>query len=300
MKIDPQDIKNKQLQALLATQRTMSDSEKQKAYRKVEKGLGLKRNSSSRIGFSVAKYAAAVVVTFLLTHSVNRYLSVSDSKEIPTTYSEIIVPNGQSAKVVLPDSSKVFLNSGSQLRYPSVFNREKRAIELSGEAYFEVATDKEHPFVVNTNAFNVVVTGTQFNLSAYAGEPTTAVLVEGEIIIQKEGFKEMMRLVPGQAMEWSPEKKKFSLSQVDSEMYTQWQEGIVVFRDKPFTEVANQLSRWYNVKVQIESPEAAQLLINGAIIKNKPLDQVLEILRITHGIRYSIDYMKHETLVVIN
>jgi transmembrane sensor len=168
---------------------------------------------------------------------------------------EIVTPLGGEYQVVLPDQSKVWLNAGSSLKYPSTFNDSSvRKVELSGEAYFEVTKNAAKPFVVVSNGQEIKVTGTSFNVFTYAEEKVTkTTLVEGQVYVYKSATKrentsyQMIKLMPGE--EVSNSNEAFKKYKVDIAMAIAWKEGNFHFNNTPLEVMMRQISRWYNVEV---------------------------------------------------
>lgn len=236
------------------------------------------------------KYAAVILVFFSLG-MVLQYLVGQKTSETQTYLADtrIEAPTGQMSSVLLPDGTKVHLNSGSKLVYSSGFNSGERVVNLEGEAFFDVAKDKKHSFLIRTKSLDFKVYGTSFNIQAYPEDTeVNATLVEGSLgIIGKTG-NELVRLVPGENANFKEENKKLVVSNVDLELYTSWKDGLVIFRDEKLKDIARKIERWYNVEIKINNPKLADELYMGTIMKNKPVDQLLEVLKLTSSLNYRI------------
>lgn len=244
-----------------------------------------------RVILSVLKYAA-IAVLLLCFGSLAQYFLSPNLKTDPIylEQTQFEVPFGQMSKITLPDGTLIHLNSGSKLSYKNNFSSGNRNVDLTGEAFFDVKTDKEHPFTVNTTgAINMKVYGTSFNVRAYPEDrEINATLVEGSIGILDNSGNELTRLAPGENAKYSDDFKRIVVAQVDTEFYTSWKDGLVTFRNESLEQISLKIERWYNVEIVIENPELANELYNGTIMKNKPIDQILEVFRLTSPLKYKI------------
>ncbi|UBM62633.1 FecR domain-containing protein [Candidatus Sulfidibacterium hydrothermale] len=191
-------------------------------------------------------------------------------------------PLGVKKSVILPDSSHVWLNSGSILKYPRHFGK-TRKICLHGEAYFEVTKDAKHPFIVHTPKINVKVLGTGFNVSAYCDEPVQVTLVHGRVMaFRKSRFgriKAKVILSPGEQTTFSEKTNTFQVRKINTSDYTAWIKGRLVFKNTPLPEVVKRINRWYNAKIVIKDNDSILNQMNYTVQFNKtPLPTVLKIL----------------------
>ncbi|PPL01444.1 FecR family protein [Parapedobacter indicus] len=183
------------------------------------------------------------------------------------------IPKGGTYQVTLPDGTKVWLNSESTLRYPSRFGDAQRAVQLKGEAYFEVAKDKKRPFRVATAGQNLEVLGTQFNITAYDNEPAIkTTLVEGSVKITNLRAGADNTLKPGQQSVITDGNT--AINEVSIEQFTAWKEGFFSFEETPFDEVLEQLARWYDV--DIEYRRKPNKTFSGKMKRNARLSSVLD------------------------
>ncbi|MGA9639463.1 FecR family protein [Flavobacterium sp.] len=168
-------------------------------------------------------------------------------------YNTLTVPYGKKFEVTLSDGTLVHLNSGSTFRFPIKFlNGHKRQVHIIGEGFFEVTKDKKHPFVVETSQMNVTVLGTKFNVSAYPEDAfISTVLEEGSVSISaiNDIHKEVLRLVPGDQVNWGVKANAVNRKQVDTDIYTSWIDGRIVFKNQKFENIIKKLERHYNVKI---------------------------------------------------
>lgn len=197
-----------------------------------------------------------------LTTADGRQLSVSESHTTVVTRNQsaktrmltLSTPRGKDHQVTLSDGTSVWLNADSHLEFPESFVGKERRVRLQGEAYFEVAKDAAHPFIVETDYFSTTVLGTTFNLSAYAGQSANVVLIEGSVSVRANGQTESVQITPGTQATLSSTQSSFRITEVDTYPYTQWREGFFYFDDATLFEVMQALGRWYNVNIAFDDP----------------------------------------------
>ncbi len=159
----------------------------------------------------------------------------------------LTTPRGKDFKVILDDGTEVWLNAESCLRYPVKFTGEKRVVELKGEAFFQVAKDKEHPFVVKSNGTEAHVLGTQFNFRAYAEGSRHITLISGSVKVSDPVSTNELILQPGQDVLLGEEILR--PREVDVEEYTAWTKGLFYFDNTTLTEIMKTIGRWYNLTI---------------------------------------------------
>ena len=215
---------------------------------------------------------------------------VNDNKVV---YNTLNVPYGKTFKITLSDGSVVSLNSGTTLRYPEQFGiNGNRKVYLTGEAFFEVAKDKQHPFIVNTNQVDIEVLGTKFNVSAYPETPTVnSTLVEGSIQMSETNNKSnSILLQPNQMATWLSHSKKIITKSVDPSFYTAWTKGELAFKDTPFSTIAKIIQRTYDVEIINENSDLAKQNFTGTIkISESSVENILELLKRDTPFNYSIN-----------
>ncbi|HEY0611406.1 MAG TPA: FecR domain-containing protein, partial [Chitinophaga sp.] len=179
-------------------------------------------------------------------------------------YNTLETPRGGEYRVVLPDSSVVWLNAASSLRFPTRFSGSTRNVYLSGEAYFEIAKDKNKPFIVSINNISVTVTGTQFNVKGYPDESyVNTTLVEGGVELRRadDPAVKPVRLRPGYQGIW--ENKKITVKEAYLEEALAWKNGLFVFRSEPIGSIMRKLNRWYDVEVHFPDTSVTDLRFTG-------------------------------------
>lgn len=201
------------------------------------------------------------------------------------TYQEVFSPFGVRSKINLPDGSMVWLNSGSHLKYPVVFKKGSRNVVLTGEAYFEVQSDKKNPFIVDTKRMSVEATGTAFNVEAYATDTIVAVtLVHGKVDVNIDGRKNI-NLTPNQRISFNNQSSKYELMETDSYKWCAWKDGILAFRDDRLDYVFKKIGLMYNVDIAVTNKEIASQLYR-ATFQGESLEEILRLLKLSAPIRY--------------
>jgi len=220
------------------------------------------------------------------------YTHKNNQKEL--VYNTLTVPYGKRFNVQLSDGTIVHLNAGSSLKYPLNFvNAADRKVFLTGEAYFEVAEDKDHPFIVNMEKLNVRVLGTEFNISNYPEDlKTDVVLVEGSVGMYGDNsdFEENRHtvLLPNTKGSFNRYNSGIEVTEVLTSTYTSWVEGRLIFRNMPFNNILRKLERRYNVKFKNTNPDLGTEEFNAGF-KDESIHEILEALHTTYGIEYTIE-----------
>ena len=225
----------------------------------------------------------------LLRYSSYDSIGITDANK----NNELIIPKGGEYQVVLADGTKVWLNSASRLIYPQSFMGKERRVVLSGEAFFDVAHDAERPFIVETSRMNVKVLGTRFNVNDYDdNEEVSTTLVNGSVEIFSGG-QQAFRLVPGEQA--YGKENELEKREVNVRLYTSWIDGKFLFNNTELEEIAKQISRWYDVEIFFSSENVKKVRFTGAIVKFKPLEDLVRMIESTSQVRFSV---KGKTIVI--
>ena len=195
----------------------------------------IQEHKKRKLLFNVLQKAAILILVFALG-GLTHYFIKSESAGQETVYADnffIEVPLSQTSNIELPDGTLVMLNSGSTISYSKNFTYGKREVEITGEAYFDVKTDKQYPFIVKSPVLDIKVYGTRFNVEAYKeDESFSATLVEGSIGLLNKSGNELSLLKPGENASLDSKQSELRIRKVDTEMYTSWKEGKVAFRNE--------------------------------------------------------------------
>ncbi|MEO9803851.1 MAG: FecR domain-containing protein [Reichenbachiella sp.] len=196
--------------------------------------------------------------------------------------------HGQKTTVRLSDGSRVTLNSGGKITYEKGFSEKKRKIELTGEAYFEVAKDVDRPFVVSTRGICTTALGTSFNIRAFGDESDVIIsLVTGRVSVgQKEGFDVMLN--PGDQLKYNMEGNNVEQNQFDTTNILAWTKGIIVFENASMEKVIKELEKWYGVTFEFENNSNTQWKYSGKF-ENQSLNNVLENLSYSQKFHYDLN-----------
>jgi transmembrane sensor len=203
-----------------------------------------------------------------------------------TSYNTLSTPRGGQYRLLLADGTRVWLNDASSIRYPTSFTGADREVEISGEAYFEVAKNTAMPFRVSTidhpgdtNPMTIDVLGTHFNVNAYSDEPVVrTTLLEGIVKVSKG--KNTIQLQPGQEAQLQKDGTIQQLSDTDPTAAVAWKDGIFEFSDEDLPSIMRQISRWYNIDVMYEGSVSADKF-TGRVSRNMSLSGVLKILKLS-------------------
>lgn len=242
--------------------------------------------------YEVMKIAAIFVLGFALNHLLNPEI------EEEVAMQTIHVPAGQNAQLTLADGSKVWLNAGSTLDFPTRFIKDKRQVSLEGEGFFEVKANKEKPFIVSTSNYTIKALGTSFNVNAYTqSDEFETALLTGEVEISDRTTNFTLTLTPDNRAVLMD--NKLSIVPIHSKDYFLWREGIIYF-DEPLTDVLNKLELYFdvNIKVNNQSVLENKRHCTGKFRTRDGLDHILNVLQLTNHFTYKKDEEKN--LITIN
>ena len=243
----------------------------------------IKTNRRRSMYNQLMRYAAFLTIPLLLSSLILGYLywGATDTEE---KYAEVMAATGSVIRYELPDHSVVWLNSGSTLRYPTVFKKDNRNVELKGEAYFEVESDKEHPFIVKTKQLTVEATGTAFNVNAYAPDHVAAVtLVKGKVAVTLDQ-KKTISLSPGEKIDYNLGTALYNVNKTNTYKWCSWKDGILIFRDDPLEYVFKRLGQTYNVEFILKDAELGKYSYK-ATFEGESLNEILRLLEMSAPIR---------------
>jgi transmembrane sensor len=281
-----QQVKN--IWEITVNSSSLSDISTEKALDKVLTKLSSKK---SKKGFVF--YWQRVAAVLLVPVMIGSYLwirSLSGGITSSVIYNEVYAPFGTHSSIKLADGSKVWLNSGSSLRYPDKFVKRQRTVFLNGEAYFEVKSDKSKPFIVQTSNIAVKATGTKFNVSAYKTEKQISVtLMEGKVTVSnnKLGPNALLsELKPNQHIDFDTLTEKISMTEsTDMYKFIAWKDGKLVFRNEPMSQVIKKIGQYYNVDIELIGKELQEYRYR-ATFQEESLDEILKLLKISSPINY--------------
>lgn len=232
-------------------------------------------------GVEITKTSDGQIIYNVLSANANSENTIPVLNTLATT-------NGQKFQVVLPDQSKVWLNSASSLKFPASFNgSSNRKVELIGEAYFEIVENKNQPFIVESRGQEVSVLGTHFNISAYTDETSSkTTLIEGSVKIDQIANQKSQILIPGQQAILG--KNSFDVKTVVAESVVAWKNDYFFFENEELKEIMRELSRWYNIEVSYEG-KYQPMHFSGSVASSKNLSEALRILELTGNVTYRVE-----------
>lgn len=202
---------------------------------------------------------------------------------------------GMVSQFQLPDSSTVWLNSGSQLKFPHAFSKKNRTVEITGEAYFKVTHNEQKPFVVRARNLEVKVLGTEFNVSNYSDEANIEVILatgKVKLFSYVGGNQKILGTMdPGSQAIFENKTGKLSANKIDAGKYTLWRNGILSFYNEPMREVVKRLNRWFNADIVIVDKDIEEYVYR-ATFSSESLEQVMRLLKISAPIDYEFEARK--------
>lgn len=220
---------------------------------------------------------------------------IYEGKETETLqYNELKIPRGGEYRVTLSDGTTVRLNSCSSLKYPVVFGKNKREVELKGEAFFEVAKSAV-PFYVRIDGMKVKVYGTVFNVQGHRPDCIQTALVEGKIGISLEGSDQEYIVLPSQLAEWDRSSATISVRETDLTPYLAWTRGLFVFHNRSLEEIMTTLSLWYDIEVFYQSASLQELHFTGCVKRYDHIGRILNALSQSVGVKFN---QKGKTLTI--
>lgn len=238
------------------------------------------------VGFS--KIAAIMVIPICIALFV--WIQHNQSKSNLEAQNTVEALRGEVKQIVLPDGTKVWLNSGSKLIYRTDFNKNIRKVSLEGEAYLEVTKNKQCPFVVQGRELSVKVLGTKFNVRSYKEDARVDVtLMEGSVRLtdSNEHPTDLCLLKPNQQAMLQKQSGKVLIRKVDAQCANEWIRGTLLFDDEDLDQIAHSLERQYNVSISFQSETIRHLKFYGKFKKAQSLDEILKIIVSRQNFHYS-------------
>lgn len=204
-------------------------------------------------------------------------------------YQTLSIPVGGEYKLVLPDGTKIWLNSDTRLRFPSSFTGDRRVVHLDGEAYFEVAPDKRHPFIVSAEGMDIEVLGTKFNVKAYSSDlDIHTTLAEGAVRTTVLRNTSSIVLTPNQQCRYDKASGIMDKKEVDARTYIGWTQGKFIFDNETLEEIMKQLGRWYATETVYQSPEIKGYRFTGHVDRFDNISTILRMIEKTYNITFDI------------
>ena len=217
-----------------------------------------------------------------------------DSPDTTEIFHTLEIPRGGEYLLTLSDGTMIYLNSESTLSFPVKFQGKERKVYLTGEAYFKVAKNTEHPFVVTAGELEVLVTGTTFGVRAYKDEKDIQTTLEsGQVTVKVEG--KSVKLVPNKQVLFNKSTMGLEVRDVDVDLYLAWADGRLVYDNCPLEKILTDLGRWYNIDVFYSRDELRSYQFSLNMKKHEEFTQVLELIGKTGEVQFEI---KDNTVIV--
>mgnify|MGYP002571195023 CR=1 FL=1 len=218
------------------------------------------------------------------------YLRPDTLIPVALAWHKVIVPRGGEFQISLEDGTRVWLNSESTLKYPEVFTGTTREVFLEGEAYFEVAKDKDKPFIVKTKEQSIEALGTKFNVSAYPTDSLlTTTLLEGSVLLTTQNLLHPTVLKPNEQFVYNKRTRSALLQQVDANRFVSWTTGYYYFPEQSLEAILYRLSHVYGVQFTVKSEALNRRTFTGTFYRGQSIKDIMEIIHLSIPIRYKID-----------
>ncbi|MFZ5429895.1 MAG: FecR family protein [Bacteroidota bacterium] len=286
--------------------------------------LGIKNTKIGKLSqtaYLIFKYAAIVIVMFFAGWMANGLIFPDGKGSVISEVfiTEVSVDYGSKSQILLPDGTKVKLNSGSRISYPPVFTKDIRQVNIEGEAYFDVAKESNRPFIVNASAISIKVLGTSFNVKSYAEENIIeTTLVEGSIEIYTNLAENTIEtrkdpiavLKPNEKATYIRDISQLNISgnlnnqgqaptkankagikiekEIETSLITAWKDNSLRFKGEKFYDIATKFERWYNVKIEIRNDALKEETFTGQF-DTETIEQALDAMKLTASFNYTIN-----------
>lgn len=288
--------------ALMASTQKMPDYEIEKSYENIHARISGQDNQRS-VFFKYLKYAALAFALVGLSATMFYWGRQNTGLTSALKYTSVVADKGQISKVILPDSSVVWLNSGTTLTYNSNFSQSNRDLSLSGEAFLEVRKNKQLPLIVTSGKLQVKVLGTRFDVKAYADDDEIKVILEsGRVeLLQTNDKSFRYKMDPGQMASFDRQSNKMDIKTTNVQIFSGWKKGELNFIDTPMPEVLKSLKRKFDVVFEVNSTKVYRSVFN-ANFKNESLKEILDYIQYSCHISYAIVPEKNgiKTKIILN
>lgn len=252
--------------------------------------LNKKKNSQSRrfnLWYQISTYAAVALLAVAISSMYFLFFHEEDN----SLYSKYIGGDGLEADVVeLPDGTHISLGSKTTFHYDKDYGKDKRIVYLEGEAYFEVAKQKDKPFIVKTNEQDIEALGTKFNVMAYPLDSLViTTLLEGSVRLTTMNLSQSTIMKPDQQIVYNRNTKQSSLQHVDAKQFTSWTTGYYYFSEQSLKAILDRLSHVYGVKFTVLSEDLYNRTFTGTFYRGQSIKDIMEIVNLSIPIKYKIE-----------
>lgn len=236
--------------------------------------------SFRKIGYELAKIAAILIIFWGGT----KLFETNTTEESIITYQTLYVPAGQRAELILPDSTRVWLNAHSKLIYPVSFGKGNRQVELNGEAYFNVVHNEKQPFIVKTRQMDIQVLGTEFNVTSYSSDFEVS-LLRGCIELSSPNLSSTYRMKEKEHIKLK--NNKLIINNITDYDYFRWKEGLICFNNESVATIIEKLKLYYDINIETHNKKFLNSRYSGKFRTKDGIEQVLKVLQIEHKFSYT-------------
>ena len=276
--------------------RKSSDTVYHSLFESIQRRIRVHENRPRLPFYSTPLFKVAAIVLLILASNFMVYMIQENTKpEQVVTWQEVVVPRGNRMKLILPDKSSVWLNNETRFKYASDFSSGNREVELSGEAYFDIQHDAEHPFVVKIGDRRIKVLGTKFSVNAYPEDRMIETsLITGSVEFdshQKVNGESKFLIEPGNSLFYDKRNNSVTLQKIQSSYYQYWENGVYAFKDESFESLAVKIKRIFNVEIIFQDDYLKKKTYTGTININDNIFLFMEAIRRTsvEPIEYNYD-----------
>lgn len=275
--------------AFLASTGKMQDYKIENSYKKLQARIHLFPNHLHSNINRFLKYAAILIVFLSIVPFLYLYqkeFSTEGAKILK--YTSVVANYRQISKVILPDSSVIWLNSGTILTYNNNYSVTNRDLTINGEAYLNVRKNRKYPLIVSCKGLKVKVLGTKFNVAAYPEDDKVTIALESGLVeLTDVKGESIYKLKPGESAQYDTQSKNIVMKKPNVKDFSAWKDGLLVFRDSPMKEVLKKLERKFNVDIVAEDPRVFEPLFN-AKFKDENLMEILDYIHYSCHFQYEI------------
>lgn len=236
--------------------------------------------SFRKIGYELAKIAAILIIFWGGT----KLFETNTTEESIITYQTLYVPAGQRAELILPDSTRVWLNAHSKLIYPVSFGKGNRQVELNGEAYFDVVHNEKQPFIVKTRQMDIQVLGTEFNVTSYSSDFEVS-LLRGCIELSSPSLSSTYKVKEKEHVKLKD--NKLIVNNITDYDYFRWKEGLICFNNESVATIIEKLKLYYDIDIETHNKKFLNSRYSGKFRTKDGIEQVLKVLQIEHKFSYT-------------
>ena len=276
--------------AMMSSTQKMPEYELEEAYKELHSRISSSRKPFRMFPPVYLKYAA-VALLFVGLSTAMFYWGRNDSRSIASElkYTSVITGKGQVSKVILPDSSVVWINSGTTLTYDNYFSKDNRNLSLSGQAFLEVRKNKQLPLIVSSGDLQVKVLGTRFDVKAYPDDDEFKIILEsGKVeLLHTKDKSFSYHMVPGQMASYRLQSGDVKMETVGNQNYSGWRAGELVFVDTPMSEVIKSLKRKFDIEIEVGNRSVYRSVFN-ANFKNENLKEILDYIQFSCHVNYTM------------